>query len=111
MGEFGDKQGDTSPCTDRQQFAYRRLFYKLPSCQGDVETDLRISLHKSRTIYTPRRASYTFSTDKEDVCISRACLLETRWEGRVDNRWEKLNDEYRSARELCISLMFVAYVK
>ncbi len=26
-------------------------------------------------------------------------------------RWEKLNDEYRSARELCISLMFVVYVK
>ncbi len=26
-------------------------------------------------------------------------------------RWEKLNDEYRSVRELCISLMFVSYVK
>jgi len=55
VGEFGDKQGDTSPCTDRQQLVYRSLFYKLPACQGDVETDLRNSLRKSRSIYTPRR--------------------------------------------------------
>ncbi len=31
--------------------------------------------------------------------------------GVYDYRWDKLNDEYRSAREFCITLMFVAYVK
>ena len=55
VGEFGDKHGNTSPCIDRQQLTHRSLFHKLPACQGDVETDLRSSLRKSPSIYTPRR--------------------------------------------------------
>jgi hypothetical protein len=47
--------------------------FKLPVCQGDVETDLRSSLRKSRNIYTPDQAVFT----------SRSCLLTPRCEGRV----------------------------
>jgi hypothetical protein len=63
VGEFGDKQGDTSPCTDSQKLSYRSLFYKLPACQGDVETDLRISPQVTKHLHpkscVPPERSYS----------------------------------------------------
>jgi hypothetical protein len=54
--------------------------YKLPACQGDVETDLRSSLRKSRSIYTPRRV-YLRSVPTHARCegrVSQGFLFSTR---------------------------------
>jgi hypothetical protein len=51
--------------------------------------------------------------ERSDLEVKDYVVLQKPQEqdDRLPPRWEKLNNEYRSAREACISLMFVAYVK
>jgi len=64
VGEFGDKQGDTSPCTDRQQLAHRS---SINSQHVKVMSDGLEDPSSSHEAFTPH-----------GVFTSRAFLLAPR---------------------------------